>query len=177
MRGRESREAIQLPPLSSPRCGPPAGWLQRQRLRLPGTCTPQEEGILRQSRPEGRLPARTCPQLSLGIDGHQPVIHRPLRRPLREQRGFRGPGAEWHRSPRAHRRRASTGSLLDRRPGHTTSDLAVMRIFRRTVPWHRRLGFARRAPRPGMSWVYRPALGNQNRPREGLRSSFGRRTR
>lgn len=40
-----------------------------------------------------RVSARACPQMSWRIDSHRPVIHRPLRRPPRERRGFREPGA------------------------------------------------------------------------------------
>jgi hypothetical protein len=45
-------QAIQLPPLNSPKDGPPYGLIGRQAPSQGTTCAPQEEDTFHQSRPE-----------------------------------------------------------------------------------------------------------------------------
>ena len=67
---RGTKQAIQLPPLSSPRNGPPQ---EQRRARwghlLPGTCAPRVEDTSRPSRPGGRLWASVGPRMPNGNDG------------------------------------------------------------------------------------------------------------
>ena len=82
-----------MPPLSSPRCGPPQRTgraIGHHGLRH----TPLRRGIPRAGHALRRLPARAYPQRSCKNDSHRPTIHRPQHR-RRGQRPHRTSGAQY----------------------------------------------------------------------------------
>jgi hypothetical protein len=71
--------AIHLPPLSSPRCGPPQ---DRSGHGPPRTATyaPQEEDTAGRSHPKAATGQGLPPSVFCKNDSHRPTIHRPQRR-------------------------------------------------------------------------------------------------
>jgi hypothetical protein len=61
---RHDRPAIHLPPLSSPRGGPPRGRRAPKGTPRAAACTPQAEITRLTGHTRGRLPASVCPQVS-----------------------------------------------------------------------------------------------------------------
>ena len=126
---------IRLPPLSSPRGGPPRERVARGRARQTATCAPREEDTLRRSRPGGRLPARACPRIAVGNVGHRPVVHRLRLRPLHEAAGRRtapappGQGRRGRAWPRPKGVPEAASGLFNRwRP--TTCGVAALGMLR-----------------------------------------------
>ena len=88
--GRRALQAIQLPPLSSPKCGPPQSRGRQKPNARTVTCTPQEEDAVHPHvSTECRKRAWAYPQVSYENVSHRPTIHRLHPRPLEDQRGFR----------------------------------------------------------------------------------------
>jgi hypothetical protein len=89
---------IQLPPLSSPRGGPPRGVVGPQGPPYAATCAPQKEGTRPRPRPGAATGWGLPPRIWRSV-GHQPAVHRPLVSPAGRggQRGFgprpRAPGS------------------------------------------------------------------------------------
>jgi hypothetical protein len=67
---------IQLPPLSSPKCGPRQGRTSVTASNKPATYAPQEEKTHASSRTQGADTRQGCPQRS-GEYLAEPAIHRP----------------------------------------------------------------------------------------------------
>ena len=89
--GGEGHEAIQLPPLSSPKRGPPQK-TDRAPLEATTDCDMRTSGggYRRPVTPEGGYRLRLTPECLAFNDSHRPIIHRLQHCPLENQRGF------WH---------------------------------------------------------------------------------
>jgi len=96
-----SRQAIHLPPLSSPRRGPPQNWVGPVE-RAPPNCSmhPSRGGrrspvTSRDPEAPQRLLTTTCPQTSDEIFSQRPTIHRPHRARKAVPSGVRLPSPVW----------------------------------------------------------------------------------
>lgn len=89
--GGEDHQAIQLPPLSSPKRGPPQK-TDRAPLEATTDCDMRTSGggYRRPVTPEGGYRLRLTPKCLAFNDSHRPIIHRLQLCPLENQRGF------WH---------------------------------------------------------------------------------
>ena len=84
--------AIQLPPLSSPRDGPPQTWgFATPEPAHPATCTPQSGGYQPPVTPGGGYGLRSTPECLPDNGGHRPTIHGLRRSPTRRSEGVFGP--------------------------------------------------------------------------------------